>query len=596
MATPHGSLAINVLKGALVKVLGFPTGRSTIGVKHSEGNKVRLTVKTNLESKPNDSLMLKVIEVANAQFRAALPVQFFNVPRDEAEKAYGECMYDKFEVPAEIQTLTVLYIDGLNLNCVRPEAEYPSNTSAVSEIQLKKIKFQTSKKQLEVQVIFVQNTGANVPVVKAVQAATENTAAKPSAEAIAPLVTGIGMQGVDDAPPAPSTSNDGGGKKQVVTPWVVQSDDGVDYNKLIKDYGSQPISDELIQRMEKIIGQPAHPWIKRGIYFSHRDLNSMLDMYEKGIKFYLYTGRGPSSEALHLGHLLPFMFTKWLQDVFNCPLVIQLTDDEKFLWKDLALEECHRLGYENTKDIIAMGFDIKKTFIFSDLDYIQHLYPTVLEIQKRVTFNQARGIFGFTDSDNIGKQAFPAMQAAPSFSKAFKIPLKGLKNMPCLIPCAIDQDPYFRMTRDVAPRMKLHKPALIHCKFFPALQGQNTKMSASSQNTAVYCTDTDKQIKKKINKHAFSGGQETLELQRELGANLDVDIPYQWLRFFLMDDDRLEEIATKYSSGEMLTGEVKKELIGVLQKLVKNHQEKRAAVTDEMVKEFMRIRELEWEN
>ena len=105
-----------------------------------------------------------------------------------------------------------------------------------------------------------------------------------------------------------------------------------------------------------------------------------------------------------------------------------------------------------------------------------------------------------------------------------------------------------------------------------------------------------KRIKKKINKHAFSGGQETLELQRELGANLDVDIPYQWLRFFLMDDDRLEEIATKYSSGEMLTGEVKKELIGVLQKLVKNHQEKRAAVTDEMVKEFMRVRELEWED
>ena len=103
-------------------------------------------------------------------------------------------------------------------------------------------------------------------------------------------------------------------KKQVVTPWVVQSDDGVDYNKLIKDYGSQPISDELIQRMENIIGQPAHPWIKRGIYFSHRDLNSMLDMYEKGIKFYLYTGRGPSSEALHLGHLLPFMFTKWFQE------------------------------------------------------------------------------------------------------------------------------------------------------------------------------------------------------------------------------------------------------------------------------------------
>jgi tryptophanyl-tRNA synthetase len=76
----------------------------------------------------------------------------------------------------------------------------------------------------------------------------------------------------------------------------------------------------------------------------------MLDLYEKGTKFYLYTGRGPSSEALHLGHLIPFQFTKWLQDVFDCPLVIQLTDDEKFLFKaDLKLEECHRLAYENVK-------------------------------------------------------------------------------------------------------------------------------------------------------------------------------------------------------------------------------------------------------
>ena len=46
--------------------------------------------------------------------------------------------------------------------------------------------------------------------------------------------------------------------------------------------------------------------------------------------------------------------------MFNCPLVIQLTDDEKFLWKKLTLEECINMGYENAKDIIACGFDPKK--------------------------------------------------------------------------------------------------------------------------------------------------------------------------------------------------------------------------------------------
>lgn len=61
---------------------------------------------------------------------------------------------------------------------------------------------------------------------------------------------------------------------------------------------------------------------------------------------------------------------RWLQDVFDIPLVIQLTDDEKYLWKDLTIEDCHRFAVENAKDIIACGFDVNKTFIFSDLDYM----------------------------------------------------------------------------------------------------------------------------------------------------------------------------------------------------------------------------------
>lgn len=62
---------------------------------------------------------------------------------------------------------------------------------------------------------------------------------------------------------------------------------------------------------------------------------------------------------------------RYLQEVFDVPLVIQMTDDEKFLWKDLQLEEAHRLARENAKDIIACGFDCKKTFIFSDLEYMR---------------------------------------------------------------------------------------------------------------------------------------------------------------------------------------------------------------------------------
>lgn len=66
-----------------------------------------------------------------------------------------------------------------------------------------------------------------------------------------------------------------------------------------------------------------------------------------------------------------------MQDVFNVPLVIQMTDDEKFLWKDLTPEETNRLAHENAKDIIACGFDIDKTFIFSDFEYIAYVCYTI---------------------------------------------------------------------------------------------------------------------------------------------------------------------------------------------------------------------------
>ena len=92
------------------------------------------------------------------------------------------------------------------------------------------------------------------------------------------------------------------------------------------------------------------------MFFSHRELDVVLDKVEKGEPFYLYTGRGmvvanlpcfvrspshtgPSSNAMHLGHLVPFLFTKYLQDAFNVPLVVQMTDDEKYLFKDLTLQE-----------------------------------------------------------------------------------------------------------------------------------------------------------------------------------------------------------------------------------------------------------------
>ncbi|XP_054710300.1 LOW QUALITY PROTEIN: tryptophan--tRNA ligase, cytoplasmic-like [Uloborus diversus] len=383
----------------------------------------------------------------------------------------------------------------------------------------------------------------------------------------------------------------------IVDPWNVVSTSatGIDYDKLIRRFGCCKVDENLIKEFERVTKKPAHHLLRRGIFFSHRDMYEILKRYEEKKPFFLYTGRGPSSTALHLGHLIPFLFTKWLQDTFDVPLIIQLTDDEKFLFRDLTVEEAKKLAEENAKDIIALGFDVEKTFIFSDFNYMgqsPEFYQNVVRIQRSVTFNQVKGIFGFGDSDSIGKIAFPAVQAAPSFSTSFPSIFGDKSNIPCLIPCAIDQDPYFRMTRDVAPKLGFPKPALLHSQFFPALQGAQTKMNASDPNSSVFLTDTPSQVKNKINKYAFSGGGATIEEHKERGGNCDIDIAYQYLRFFLEDDEKLEKIRKDYSSGELLTGHLKKELITILQGVVSEHQKQRKLIDEATLLKFMTSRKL----
>ncbi len=64
--------------------------------------------------------------------------------------------------------------------------------------------------------------------------------------------------------------------------------------------------------------------------------------------------------------------------------------------------------------------------------------------------------------------------------------------------CLPSQDPYFRMTRDIAPRLGFHKPAIIHSSFFPALQGPQSKMSASDPTSSIFLVDSMKDIKQKV--------------------------------------------------------------------------------------------------
>lgn len=366
----------------------------------------------------------------------------------------------------------------------------------------------------------------------------------------------------------------------------------IDFEKIVRDFGATPMTKDMLQRFERVTGKKPHRLMRRGMVSSHRDLDKMLDRYEKGEPFYLYTGRGPSSDSMHVGHAMPFELTRFLQEAFDCPLVIMLTDDEKFMHSEkLTIEDAKRFTVENAKDIIAMGFDPQKTFIFSDFEFVSGaFYENICLIAKNITINQIKGTFGFNDSTNIGKFHFPATQSATayatSFPHIFGTDKTKVRNIPCLIPCAIDQDPYFRQCRDRAEKMKHKKPAILHMVFLPALQGPGSKMSASVSTSAIFLSDKPNEIKNKINKYAFSGGQDTAEKQRQLGGRTNVDVPYQYLTFFMEDDVELERIKEDYETGKMLTGEIKQICIKYVQEFVAEFQSRRKQVTEEVRADF----------
>ncbi|MFH1682346.1 MAG: tryptophan--tRNA ligase [Candidatus Woesearchaeota archaeon] len=354
----------------------------------------------------------------------------------------------------------------------------------------------------------------------------------------------------------------------------------IDYDRIVKEFGIQKLTSADLNRIEKIAGE-IHPYLRRGIFFAHRDLNWCLDQYEKNNRFFLYTGCGPSG-PIHLGHLATWIFTKWLQDKFGVELWFQFTDDEKFLFKNQSYEEIQKWTHENMLDVIALGFDPKKTHFLIDTKHANIMYPEAIKVAKKITFSTIKAAFGFKDSNNIGSIFYTSMQTVPVFLPN----VLRKEKRPCLIPLGIDQDPHFRISRDVVEKLGYHKPAVLHAKMMPPLTGVEGKMSSTTAEMAILTTDDAKTVKKKINKYAFSGGQATIEEHRKKGGNPEVDVAYQWLRYFEEDDKKLKKIHDDYKAGKLLSGELKAILIDKINLFLAEHQKRRAGA-EKLLEKFI---------
>ena len=133
--------------------------------------------------------------------------------------------------------------------------------------------------------------------------------------------------------------------------------------------------------------------------------------------------------------------------------------------------------------------------------------------------------------------------------------------------------------------MGLMQPASTYHQFAIGMTGG--KMSSSQPETTMFLNDSMKDIEKKI-KSSFSGGQATVEEHRAKGGNPDVDVAFQYLRYFFEENDNeLERIRNEYVSGDLLTGEIKAICVEKASMWMERHHELKDQ-NQHLVKEFLK--------
>lgn len=348
-----------------------------------------------------------------------------------------------------------------------------------------------------------------------------------------------------------------------VTPYSVDGD--VDYEQLLDQFGA----DELTAGQRERFPDPGHPLVDRDVFYAHRDVDSFLDAATAGRPNALVTGRGPSG-PMHIGHVFPFYFARYLQETAGTTVYIPFSDDEKHLLKDQSVAEISDHARQNLRDVLAVGFDPRRTRIVIDSADADVVYPLASVLSNELTQATVDATYG--EPENVGLSFYPAVQATHLLLPQF---VEG--RQPTLVPIAVDQDPHVRVCRDVAGKQRydVEKPGALLSKFLPSLDGPG-KMSSSDDAPSLLLTDDRETIREKILTHAYSGGQSSVAQHREQGGNPEVDVAYLLLYYFFEEDDgRLRELAREYREGSLLTGELKEIAADEIATFLEAHQQRR---------------------
>ena len=359
----------------------------------------------------------------------------------------------------------------------------------------------------------------------------------------------------------------------------------IDYTKLMTITNNTPITEDQLTRLEKLSGKPLHHFLRRKLFNCQFQLSEFLDDIEAKKPTFVFIQKYINT-IYTLADSVTLSLAKYLQECFNVQIIIQILDDVKVLTREIKFEDVNKLTNELIKIIMSYKFNEEKTFVYTNYGYYGKMYRVISTVQKATSFDKIQPFFNFDASQNIGLLASPAICMAAMFSQSYK-KLFGEQVARCLVLDCISNIQFYEIVNAVADNLHFMKPSFLLHEIIPSLNGVS-KLETPNANNAILLSDNVKQVERKILKVAFSGGRDSTEEHRRLGGQCDIDISYQYLRLFCQDDKLVQETFDNYSSGVLLSGDLKKTIVcPFMKQFMADFEQQKKPITTKNMKDFM---------
>ncbi|MCS7136655.1 MAG: tryptophan--tRNA ligase [Nitrososphaerota archaeon] len=353
--------------------------------------------------------------------------------------------------------------------------------------------------------------------------------------------------------------------KRPIDPW--SSTLPADYETLMAEFGIEPVTDELISNFPL-----THRLLRRKVEFGHRDLSRIVDNIRKNEAYAVMSGIKPTGE-FHLGTMMTAEEIIFYQSLSSKSVAHYcIADLEALADNGIPLEESHEIAVGNVADLLALGLDYKRAYIYKQSEE-KSVQKMAFVFSTAVTFNMLEAIYGpkqikyyLSALIQVGDIMLPQTEEHG-----------GPK--PVLVPVGIDQDPHIRLSRDIAKKFKFIPPSAVFHKLTRSLLGEE-KMSKRNPMSMMTLSDDPELARRKV-WSALTGGRGTVEEQRRLGGEPEKCVVFELMtNHFIDDDDELRKIYWECRTGIRLCGDCKSQLADIVSSFLMKHQQKREDFMD----------------